>query len=62
MGSGGVGAEAVYGLQMSELLPRCSYEYFAMNSLWKAARRRITSSSWSSGGRNVVRKCHVPSA
>eukprot|EP01139_Manchomonas_bermudensis_P001270 Amastigsp_a1627_136.p3 type:complete len:106 gc:universal Amastigsp_a1627_136:1586-1269(-) len=33
-----------------------------MKSAWKAAMRSTTDSIFDSGGRNVVRKCHVPSA
>ena len=42
----------------------CSYSSFAylsMKLLWNADSRSITPSISSSGGRNVVRKCHVPS-
>jgi len=37
------------------------YLYLAKKSLWKAAIRATTASISSSGGKKVVRKCHVPS-
>ena len=40
--------------------PRLSHEYFAMNPLWNSPIRVITPSISFSGGRKVVRKCHVP--
>ena len=33
-----------------------------MKLSWKPARRSVTASIWSSCGRKVVRKCHVPSS
>ena len=36
------------------------YAYLAMNALWNLPIRSTTASISSSGGRNVVRKCHVP--
>jgi len=43
------------------LPPSLYFRYLSKNSLWNFPSRSITPSIFSSGGRNVVRKCHVPS-
>ena len=45
-----------------QALDRCNLNYacLARNSPWNFAIRSPTRSIWSSGGRKVVRKCHVP--
>jgi len=56
-------AHAIATLHSSQLtsLRARLYAYLAINPWWKSVMRATTDDISSSGGRKVVRKCHVPS-